>query len=327
MFYCKHHAPFCGTVKFGKHNAVDVDGFVENFHLRNGVLSRGSVQHDQVFSVRLRKFPVHNTVDFFQLFHEVFLVVQTACSVHKHYVRSSAFGGRHRIEHHGCGVASFFVFDDAHLCTVCPHFKLVACGSPECVGGGNHHRFALFDEYVCKFADGRCFANAVDPCHRYYAGSVERKLFLTQNVRKHLFEILVGFFRVGYGVVAHTFTQRFYYVFRRLLPHVASQKDKFQFLVEILVENATFEKFVEFETYLLLCFAQTVDNFFEKSHCLSSLGSFYIACLMASVSLTDTIFEMPFSSIVTPYNTFAFSIVGFLWVMTTNCVEEENFLR
>ena len=44
-----------------------------------------------------------------------------------------------------------------------------------------------------------------------------------------------------------------------------------------------------------------------------------------SDSLTETILETPFSSMVTPKRLSAFSMVGLRWVMTMNCVSLANF--
>ena len=46
-----------------------------------------------------------------------------------------------------------------------------------------------------------------------------------------------------------------------------------------------------------------------------------------SESLTETILETPFSSIVTPNSTSAWFMVGLRCVMTMNCVSLENFFR
>ena len=46
-----------------------------------------------------------------------------------------------------------------------------------------------------------------------------------------------------------------------------------------------------------------------------------------SCSLTDTSFETPDSCMVTPYSTWASSIVPLRWVMTMNCVSSLNLLQ
>ena len=46
-----------------------------------------------------------------------------------------------------------------------------------------------------------------------------------------------------------------------------------------------------------------------------------------SASFTETIFDTPFSCIVTPKRVSAWFIVGFLWVITINCVFAEKFFK
>src|SRR5262249_16622431 len=91
-----HDAPFGGAIELGEKNAGDIDGFLEDFSLKNGVLAAGGIEHEQDVVWRARDFSCHDVTNFCELAHEIFLSVKAASGVNQQHINRAGnrgFGG------------------------------------------------------------------------------------------------------------------------------------------------------------------------------------------------------------------------------------------
>jgi len=87
----------------------------------------------------------------------------TGC-VDQNNITSSGFASRDGVKTHGRRIATRLA-DDLNGIALCPDCQLLACCSPKGVGCCQQNAGALFSHVVREFADGSCFASAVDARH------------------------------------------------------------------------------------------------------------------------------------------------------------------
>ena len=104
---------------------------------------------------------LHHAFDFFKFFHQVKLGGQTTRCVHQDHVTSSRFAGRYRIKTDRGRIATFLA-NNFHGIALGPDRQLFTRCSSEGVCRCKQDAGALLCHVVRQFADGGCFACAVD---------------------------------------------------------------------------------------------------------------------------------------------------------------------
>ncbi len=95
------------------------------------------------------ELPLHDLVDLAQLFHQVFLVLQTAGRIHQQYVRPAAVGDIRRVINDSTGIRSLVMCDKSNACLVRPHLQLVDSCRPEGVRRSYDHIMAFVFQLPC----------------------------------------------------------------------------------------------------------------------------------------------------------------------------------
>ena len=107
--------------------------------LRERILPRPRIQHQHHLMRRRRIQFLHHSHDFFQLFHEVVLVVQAARRVGDQHVRLARARRLKRIEDHRCTVRARVLGDDWHAIALTPDLELFNRSGAEGVARRQHH--------------------------------------------------------------------------------------------------------------------------------------------------------------------------------------------
>src|SRR5205814_1137942 len=82
-----------------------------------------------------------------------------------HVIHFARFGGADGVEEHGARVAPGFLADDLGAGALAPDFQLLDGGGTESVGSAEQDGTLFILVTVGEFADGGCFARAVDADH------------------------------------------------------------------------------------------------------------------------------------------------------------------
>ncbi len=139
--------------------------FDELPRLRQPVLSRGRVNHQQHFVGRMGDFPRRDAAHLVEFRHQVELGVQPPRSVHDHQIEMAAFGCRERIKEDRRGVGAGLLLDHLQAQPVRPDFELFVGGGAERIGGTEQRPAVLLEIEMSQLGDAGGFAHAVDAHH------------------------------------------------------------------------------------------------------------------------------------------------------------------
>ena len=164
-----YHYPTLGrAVKLRDCKGGDGCGAGEFLRLLEGILAGGCVQHQQHFVRSTFERLAAYAAYLGQLVHQVHTVVQTACGVDKHYIRSAGDGGLHGIEGDGGRIGTGRLLDDVHSGPFGPDVQLVHCCSAEGIGRTHQHLQPPVLVVRRKLAYGGGLAHAVHANYQYY---------------------------------------------------------------------------------------------------------------------------------------------------------------
>ena len=131
----------------------------------------------------------HHVTDFCQLVHQVDSVVEPSGGVDQYNVSTLGHRRLYSVESHRGRISAHALLYNLHVCPFGPDLELVNGGSPERVGGSDHHFLAHRLVAGGKFSDGRGLAHTVHSDNHHdkrFLRQVERFLrrFLSINIQK-----------------------------------------------------------------------------------------------------------------------------------------------
>lgn len=165
--YSDHHTSLCRAVKFGDGKVCHLRGCGELACLLECVLSRRSVEHKQHFVRSSGHDTFHHTLDFRQLIHQSFLVVEATCGVYYHHITTLSHRTAQRVESNSRSIAAELLLDNGNVCTTRPFIKLLDGRGTECIGSTEHHFVAGSLILVSELAYGGSLAYTVNTHHHY----------------------------------------------------------------------------------------------------------------------------------------------------------------
>ena len=107
------------------------------------ILSGGAIQNYHGLPVAARIFPLNHAVNLLQLFHQVLLVMKTACGITKKHIRISCFGCSYGVKYDCCRVRALFLGNNFYLSTVCPFCQLFNSCRTEGIRCRHEHFFPI----------------------------------------------------------------------------------------------------------------------------------------------------------------------------------------
>src|SRR5947209_2077467 len=156
------HAAFRGGVELGDDDARQLRRFVEELRLRERVLARRAVDHEQRLGRWRARLALDDTPHLLQLFHQVRLRLQAPGGVDEHDVDAARFRGAHPVEHDGRRIGALRAAHVLRARALRPHLELLGGRRAKRVRGNHHHALALRAQQRRELADRRGLAAPVD---------------------------------------------------------------------------------------------------------------------------------------------------------------------
>ena len=228
--------------------------------------------------------------------------------------------GRDRVEHDRRRVRALLVPHHRHARAVCPFAELFRRRRAEGVRRRDHGLPSGLRVLVCDLADRGRLADAVHADDQKNRGSlVAHKRFVgAHRVRDQPFQRLPCIRALGELVRLDLCAQPVQQPFRRLHAHISKDHGFFELLIEVVVDAVLVEQGRKPVVRFVQAFLQPGKP---------ALFLFVLFHYAVSPNLAETILDMPFSSIATPYSVSQTSMLPLRCVMMMNCVSSEYALR
>src|SRR5580704_10849855 len=150
------------TVQLGNRQGRDMRRSGELAGLFDGILAGGSVEHQQDFVWGIGHHLLDYPVDLAQFLHQIGFVVEAACRIDDDDIGVPGNAALDGVEGYGAGVGAHSLFDDRHPNPITPDAELVNGGGTEGIGCAKEDGITSLLEVIGEFANGGCFADAVD---------------------------------------------------------------------------------------------------------------------------------------------------------------------
>ena len=206
-------------------------------------------------------FALNNAVNFFQLVHQVSLIMQTACGINEENICLTRNSSLHCIKNNCRWVCTLSVTDNVAVRTLAPDLQLLACRSAEGITCCQNNLVFEQSEVICQLADSSSLAYAVN------ANNQNNRRLGTDTctlaaVCQHLCHI---FFQEGNNILgtadflllrslAHCVDQ----LFGSFYAHVGRKQNHFQLIKEIIVNRCR-------QAYKLLNAVSKIASCFRKA--------------------------------------------------------------
>jgi hypothetical protein len=164
------HTTLGGAVELGEDQPGDRSGLGEDPGLRDGVLPRIRVEHEQRLVGSVWEGPADHTNDLAQLLDERLARLQTPGGVDQSHVDVPSGGGLEGVEGHSGRVAARAPPHDLAADTLPPGLELLERGSAKGVAGAEDHRAARLAVVSRELAEGGGLPRAVDAEHEHHVG-------------------------------------------------------------------------------------------------------------------------------------------------------------
>ena len=149
------------TVEFGQHNSGNTGSSGELTRLREAVLARGGIEHEQNVMRRAGHELGGGALHLFEFLHQVGFRVQAPRGIHDDHVHVARASGGQAIIDDGGGIGAGFLFDQFRSGAIGPDGELLDCGGAKGISGAKHHGRAILTQPMRQLADRRGFAGAV----------------------------------------------------------------------------------------------------------------------------------------------------------------------
>ncbi|CAM2148209.1 hypothetical protein PT2222_10431 [Paraburkholderia tropica] len=233
------NAALRGAVELGDDQAGETERVIERLHLRECILARVRVDHEQHFVRRAVEGLADHALDLLELIHQMELRGQAAGRVGHHHVDAARARRVHGVEDHRGRVAAFLLHD-RHVVALAPDGELLARGGAERVAGGQQHALVEALQMLGELADAGGLARAVHARdhhdERLRAAQHQRLFERLEQVDQQLTQRGFHLLRFGQAFGAHLLAQRFEQIFGGVDTRVRHQQRGFQLLVEIVVD-------------------------------------------------------------------------------------------
>ena len=204
------------------------------------------------------------------LFHQILLIVQTACCVDDEHIRVPGLCRLDRIVDHRTGISAFRACDDRDICPLSPHVELLDCTRTERIRCSDQNLLALFSVEISQFSDSRRFTDSVNADHKKNGFLVFKCKI--RFVHSHLFldgihKELLTFRSTSDVLFLHLLLQVRDDLIRCSDSHVGHDHGLFQILIELVINLVIRCKDLIYTCrHVISCFGKAFYQLIKKSH-------------------------------------------------------------
>ena len=208
-----------------------------------------------------RNFALNNAVNFFQLVHQVSLVMQSSCSINKEDICLTRNRCLHSVKDNCRRISTFCMADNVAMRTLAPNLQLLACRSAEGIACCQNNLVFEQSEVICQLADSSSLAYTVN------ANNKNNRRLGTDTctlaaVCQHFCHI---FFQERYNILGtadffllRCFTHCVDQLFGSFYAYVRRQQNHFQLIEKIIVNRSR-------QAYKLLNAVSKIASCFRKA--------------------------------------------------------------
>ncbi|MNC30229.1 hypothetical protein D3C75_785070 [compost metagenome] len=209
---------------------------------------------------RTRNLTLNDPEYLVQLFHQIALILQSACCIADQHVYIPLLRSLYRIKHDRCRVGPRLLFNNVYASPLSPDFKLLNRSGTKRITCSQENLFAFLFVAVRQLADSCRLADTVDSNKQNNRDAVRILLQAVVVVTAQQLHQLAGENRLQLrcilnSLLLHFGSQLFYERHYRVYAYVCTDQNFFQFLVELFI-------------YLFAADDQVRDLFDEALACL-----------------------------------------------------------